>query len=264
MSPWWLLIFLATALIGITKSGFGAGVGLMIVPITVVAMGHLSAGGEEATLGLILPLLVVGDVIAVAQYRRLMNMRIIARLLPGTAVGVLVGGFLLWHFHHQPPHLLAAFIKIEIGCESVGLVGLHWYRTWRAGADLVFRPSIFRSSAVGAFAGASSTLAHAAGPIIALHLLPQRLDRQIFVGTCAVYFFLVNAAKLPIYANSGQFHSATLLLSLKLLPLVFVGAGFGFWITRRMNDQLFSKIVYALTFCLGWYLLVDGVRAMRP
>ena len=80
MSPWWLLIFLAMTLIGITKSGFGSGVGLMIVPMTVVAMGHLSAGGEGATLGLILPLLIIGDMIAVAQYRRLVNLRIIARL----------------------------------------------------------------------------------------------------------------------------------------------------------------------------------------
>ena len=42
------------------------------------------------------------------------------------------------------------------------------------------------------------------------------------------------------------------------MPLVFVGAAFGFWVTKRLNDQLFSKIVYAITFCLGWYLLVDG------
>ena len=263
MSPWWLLVFLAVLLIGVTKSGFGAGVGLMIVPMTVVAMGHLP-GGAEATLGLMLPLLIVGDVIAVGQYRRLVNFKIVRRLLPGTVLGILVGGWLLLVFKRQPQQLLTALIKIEIGLESVGLVGLHWYRTWRAGTELKFRPSMVRSSAVGAFAGASSTLAHAAGPIIALHLLPQKLDRQVFVGTCAVYFFLVNMAKVPVYAWSAhQFHPDILLLSLKLAPLVFVGAGFGFWVTRRMNDQLFSKIVYALTFCLGWYLLVDGGRAVR-
>jgi hypothetical protein len=255
---------MAVFLIGVTKSGFGAGVGLMIVPMTVVAMTHLPAGGAQATLGLMLPLLIVGDMIAVGQYRRLMNRKVIARLLPGTLVGILVGGWLLWLFHNQPPRKLTAFIKIEIGLESVGLVGLHWYRTWRAGAkNLKFRPSMIRSSAVGAFAGASSTLAHAAGPIIALHLLPQKLERQIFVGTCAVYFFLVNTTKLPIYWKSGQFRIDTLWLSLRLSPLVFIGAGFGFWVTRKMNDQLFSKIVYAVTFCLGWYLLVNGARMLQ-
>ncbi len=146
--------------------------------------------------------------------------------------------------------------------ESVGLVGLHWYRTWREGANVVFKPSLWRSSAVGLFAGASSTLAHAAGPIIALHLLPQKLDRRVFVGTCAIYFFLVNTAKLPIFAATGQFRVDTLVLSLKLLPLVFIGATAGFWIAKRLNDVVFSKIVYAVTFVLGWYLLADGVGAL--
>ena len=116
---------------------------------------------------------------------------------------------------------------------------------------------------MGAFAGASSTLAHAAGPIIALHLLPQRMQRQVFVGTCAVYFFVVNMAKVPVYFAFGQFRSDVLWLSLELLPLVFAGAVFGFWVTRRMNDKVFSQIVYAITFCLGWYLLFDGMTVLR-
>ena len=61
------------------------------------------------------------------------------------------------------------------------------------------------STLVGAAAATSSTLAHAAGPIIALYLLPQRLDRQLFVGTCAIYFFILNTAKLPPYYFSGMF-----------------------------------------------------------
>jgi hypothetical protein len=69
-------------------------------------------------------------------------------------------------------------------------VSLNWYREWRARhAPPAYQPTIGKSTAVGAFAGVSSTLAHAAGPIIALHLLPQRLERGVFVGTCAVYFF---------------------------------------------------------------------------
>src|ERR1700678_436662 len=102
MSPWWLVVFLAVTLIGVTKSGFGAGVGLMIVPMSVVAMGHLP-GGAEATLGLILPLLIIGDVIAVGQYRRLVNLAIVRRLLPGTVLGIMVGGSLLLYFNKQPP-----------------------------------------------------------------------------------------------------------------------------------------------------------------
>jgi hypothetical protein len=254
-----MVVFLAVFLIGLTKSGFGAGVGLMIVPMTVMAMEHLPAGGAGATLGLMLPLLIAGDIIAVWQYRKLFDAMIIARLLPGTVAGILVGGAMLWAFHNQPLGRLTACIKIEIGLESVLLVGLHFYRIWRM-QERVFRPSLGRSSIVGAAAGASSTLAHAAGPIITLHLLPQKLDRQMYVGTCAVYFFLVNSAKVPVYFELDQFRRDTLWLSCKALPLVLAGAGFGFRVTKKLNDQLFSKIVYTITFGLGWYLLVDGAR----
>src|SRR5205085_9405256 len=132
-----------------------------------------------AALGLMLPLLIAGDVLAVWQYRKLWDRRIVLRLLPGSLVGIAAGGAILWWFHRRPPPLIAPLIKLEVGIESIVLVGLHWWRLWR-GDDAVFRPSSVRSSAVGAAAGISSTLAHAAGPIIALHLLPQKLERQIF------------------------------------------------------------------------------------
>ena len=67
----WSIVFLAVFLIGVTKSGFGSGVGLMIVPMTAIAMGYIPGRGSEAALGLLLPLLIAGDLIAVWQYRRL-------------------------------------------------------------------------------------------------------------------------------------------------------------------------------------------------
>src|SRR5208282_945014 len=68
---WWCIVFCAIAFIGVTKSGFGSGVGLMIVPMTAIAMGHIPGWGSEAALGLLLPLLIAGDLIAVWQYFRL-------------------------------------------------------------------------------------------------------------------------------------------------------------------------------------------------
>ena len=257
MSWWWLLVGVAVFLIGVSKSGFGAGVGLIIVPMAVVAMNHLRAG-PEAALGLMLPLLIIGDVIAVWQYRKLFIGRIVMRLLPGSILGILIGGYLLALFHNKPANLLTAFVEIEIGMESVVLVGLQAYRAWRMGHLPKFHPSIVRSTAVGTFAGISSTLAHAAGPIIALHLLPQRLDRQRFVGTCAFYFFIVNSAKVPVYVAGHQFRSQMLHVIAIVFPLVPIGAALGFWLTRKMSDRLFSQIIYAATFCLGFYLLYLG------
>ena len=259
-SPAWLVVFLAVFLIGVTKSGFGSGVGLMIVPMTVMAMGR-TQHGSQAALGLMLPLLIAGDLIAVWQYRRRFSVDVVKKLLPGTFVGVVLGALLLWGFHRlsASERVLRGVIKVEVALESIVLVALHWWRVWR-GQALHVVPTVLRSTLTGAAAGVSSTLAHAAGPIIALYLLPQKLERQLFVGTSAVYFFLLNTAKLPAYWGSSMFTAPVLHLAAYTLPLVLGGAVFGFWVNRKLNDELFSKIVYALTFLLGWWLLVDGVR----
>ena len=268
---WWSIVFFAVVFIGITKSGFGSGVGLMIVPMTAIAMGHIPGRGSEAALGLLLPLLIVGDLIAVWQYFRLFfpkersdslgmdaqARRMIVRLMPGTILGVALGASLLKLIQSRGD-LVNAFIRIEIGCESILLVSLHWWRIYR-GAQHRLLPEPLRSYLTGAFAAISSTLAHAAGPIIAIYLLPLGLDRQLYVGTCAVYFFLLNSAKVPGYYFSGQFAHAQLSFTLRFLPLVVIGAIVGKWLNRRMSDTLFTKIVYIVTFALGWYILADGI-----
>jgi len=91
-----------------------------------------------------------------------------------------------------------------------------------------------------------------------MYLLPLRLDRRIFVGTNAVFFFVLNTTKLPAYAFSGQFEKSSVLFSLSFLPLVAAGAVLGLWLNRRLSDRIFSKVVYGITFALGWYVLADG------
>jgi len=274
MMLWWLLACAAVFLIGLTKSGFGSGVGLMIVPMMAIALGHVPARGSEAALGLLLPLLIVGDLLAVGQYAYLFfpqpvpmavgaapaHIRArapVLKLLPGTLVGIVLGGLLLWTLHRRA-NLVGALIRIEIGIESIMLVSLHWWRIWRGSRRHLLREPL-RSAATGAFAAVSSTLAHAAGPIIAMYLLPLGLDRQLYVGTSAVYFFILNTAKLPAYWASGQFAHAELSFTVRFLPLVLAGAIFGRWLNKRLSDKLFINIVYAITFGLGWYILADGI-----
>jgi uncharacterized protein len=264
--PAWALVCLAVLLIGVTKSGFGAGVGLIIVPMTALAMAMIPGQGEAAALGLLLPLLVIGDLIAIGQYRKLLDARLLKLLAVPTLVGVVVGAGLLWGIHYIGGHsaeLARALIRAEIGLECVILVGLHYYGVTR-GVERKLLPEPGRSWLSGTYAGVSSTLAHAAGPVIALYLMPLKLPREVFVGTCAAYFFALNAAKFPAYIAAGQFAHLAWSTLAALLPLVFAGALVGRWMIRRINDKVFGHIVYSSTMLVGVYLVIDaGVRLYR-
>jgi hypothetical protein len=256
----WLIIALAVSMIGIAKSGFGGGLGLIVVPITALALSSIPGYHAEDALGLLLPLLIVGDVIAVWQYRRFPNWGLIARLAPGTIAGIALGTGLIWLLKNQQD-VAAALINMEIGFESVLLVSLVWWRKWR-GVQQKLLPEPARALATGAFAGASSTLAHAAGPIIAMYLLPLNLGRQVMVGTSATFFFFANCAKLPTYYTAGLFDKIDPLFALRFFPLVLAGAIFGRWLVKRMSDTAFTQVVYFTVFFLGLFLFGRGLLAI--
>ncbi len=261
----WLVIGSAITLIGIAKSGFGGGLGLIVVPMTTLALPLIvkSDGtrysGDDA-LGLLLPLLMVGDVIAVSQYYKLANWKLIGRMMPPAVLGILLGTWLI-HILKTRHQIAADLINIEIGFESLLLVGMTWYRQWK-GAQQKLMPEPWRTVTTCTFAGASSTLAHAAGPIIAMYLLPLNLGRQAWVATSATFFFFANIAKVPTYWQAGMFEKISPSWSLMFFPLVLAGAIFGKWLCKKMSDKLFAQAVYVTVFGLGGYLLISGTTSL--
>ena len=258
----WTLIIMAAALIGLSKSGFLSGAGLLIVPVTMIGLANTPGGAnnEKLALGLMLPLLILGDLFATWQYRREWDKAIVRTLLVPTLAGVMIGGAMLYGLSrlgekHAP--VAALLIRLEIGAESVILVGLHYWRQWRGlPAKLLHRST--RAWLCGSFAGLSSTLAHAAGPVVAMYLLPLNLDRRVYVGTVAFFFLFLNLVKLPAFMLAGQFDRTPWALAAGLVPVVALGAIVGKILVKRMNNNVFTAVTYALTFALGIYLLLDS------
>lgn len=254
----YLVICLGVFLIGLTKSGLGAGLGLIVVPICAIALGHTDRG-SPAALGLLLPLLLAGDVISVWQYRKLFDFNLVRPLLVPSLIGIAVGSGLLWLIHgRDDQRLVAALIRLEIGIESIALVGLFWWRTWRGDGERQLMREPLRAWLAGTYTGVSTTLAHAAGPVVAMYLLPLRPDRRAFVGTTALFFAIMNASKLPAYYAAGQFDRAEWSFTIRFLPCVVAGAIVGFWLNKRLTDLSFLRFVYVATFAIGVYLTIDG------
>jgi uncharacterized membrane protein YfcA len=253
-----VVLALAVILIGFTKSGFGSGAGLLVVPMAAMAGAHLPGLGESGALGMLLPLLILGDLIAVGQFFRTVSRRHVIGLLPGTVIGVTAAAFFLRWMHNQTAGLSSGLIRTEIGIESLLLVSLSWWRAMRGAPPVVKEAGVLQTHLTGGFSGVSSTLAHAAGPIVALYLLPRGLDRRHFVGTSAAYFMIVNAIKVPGYVAAGILHAGLFQGVAMAAPLVVGGAIAGRWLNNRISDKAFSRAVLIATFVSGIYLLGDG------
>ena len=101
-------------------------------------------------------------------------------------------------------------------------------------------------------------IAHAGGPPFQIYVIPQRLPRDLFVGTGVMFFAAVNLIKVPPYIALGQFTSANLLTSVALFPLAIASTWAGVWLVRRFSSERFYDVVYVLLFLLGCKLVVDG------
>jgi uncharacterized membrane protein YfcA len=237
----------AILLVGISKGGFGGGVGLIGTPMVALVTTPTRAAA------ILLPILCAMDVVGVIAYRRSwdpVNMRI---LVPGSVVGILLGTAT---FRFLDENL----IRLLIGVLALAFV----LRYWLAGGPVVQAKAPRRGAGSfwAALSGFTSFVAHAGGPPLSVYLLPQNLDKTLFVGTTVVYFTFVNYLKLVPYSLLGQFNGENLLTSLLLSPLAPLGMWLGIWLHRRIDEKLFYQSVYLMLAIVGIKLLYDGLGAL--
>ena len=92
------------------------------------------------------------------------------------------------------------------------------------------------------------------------YLLPQRLDRRIYVGTTVWFFFFSNYAKIIPYAFLGQLDLTNLATAFVLLPLVPIGVRLGVIIQGKLDEKVFYQVSYWALLGIGVKLLYDGGR----
>ena len=226
------LAALATAalLVGFAKTAIG-GVGLVSVALFATVL-----PAREST-GALLPLLLVGDVVAVLLYRRHADWPALVRLLPSVVAGVLAGVVFVAQVGDTA-------MRRTIGVVLLTLVAVHLARARRGAAA---EPGGRAAPAFGALAGFTTMVANAGGPVMALYLLAARLDKLAFLGTASWFFLLVNASKVPFSIGLGLVRPESLLLDAALAPLVLVGAAAGRWVVGRLDQARFDQLVLVAT-----------------
>jgi len=251
---------LSAMLFSMAKAGFGAGLAMLAVLIMVAACGRTTL----AT-GIMLPILIAADYAAVASWLGKWSWPAVRAMLPGTVAGIAIG----WGVLHAAGQLGAtssgraaeAVLRLAVGGISLAFVALQAAR-WLRGRAVAFRPVFWQATAAGSAAGLCSTLAHAAGPIVTMYLLPQEMPKGRYVASTALFFWIANQLKLVPYFSEGLIDRSTLSAGMVFVPAIAAGAVLGLLLHKRVNQRQFNAVVYVLLAMAGGWMVQGAVRAL--
>ncbi len=238
----WVLSIVSGMVIGMSKAGL-TGLTLMFIPLMA-----LSFGGKAST-GILLPMLCVGDIFAVAWYRRHAEWRYLLKLLPsavvGIGVGVAVGGGLSDDSFRL---LLGGIIMVLLGMmiwQDVYKKETHYPQAW------------WFAVLAGLAAGFTTMIGNAAGAITSIYLLSMRLPKNAFIGTAAWFFLVVNLLKVPPQVIFWKNISAsTLMFDAIMIPAIAVGTAIGIIAAGKIPEKAYRVFVMVMTGVAGLLLLV--------
>ncbi len=247
-NPWFYAAAVPGVLLtGISKGGFAGGIVLIAVPLMALTVSPVQAAG------IMLPILILMDAIGVWAYRKSFDRRNLIIMLPGAVVGIAIGGL--------TAHLVSDdSVRLIIGAIAVAFTLHHWLRGGET--RMANGTSIPKGAFWGAVGGYTSFVAHAGSPPFQVYMLPQKLDKKLFVGTSVMFFAVVNWVKLVPYAMLDQLSPGNLMTSALLLPLAPIGMMLGLWLHDIVPEKPFYRIIYAMIFLVGLKLLWDGASAL--
>jgi len=239
----WVSAIVAVLITGISKGGFG-GLALFAVPLMALSISPIQAAG------IMLPILIVMDWVSLYAYRKTWDKRILILMLPAAIIGIAIGGLLAGYVNDSFVLLCVGIIAISFSLYAV-------LKPKTSGGFIINNKPL--GALAGITAGFTSFIAHAGGPPFQAYAIPQNLEKRIYAGTAVVFFTVVNAIKVIPYAALGQFDETNLTTSLLLMPLAPIGVLIGVWLIKRIDQDVFYKILYALIFIVGVRLIWDGL-----
>lgn len=229
----WGLVFLCGMLTAASKSGL-SGAAFIVVPTMAMIF-----GGKPST-GILLPILIMGDVFAISYYKRHVNWTYVVKPIPwamaGVIIGVLVGRDISGNL----------FAKLIAATIILGLLLMVWQDLRK---NRLTMPDYWWFSAIiGIMGGFSTMIGNSAGPIMSIYLLSMYLPKNMFIGTKAWFFMIINLSKVPFHIYSWEtIDLRTLAFDASILPAVGIGAYLGLRIVRIIPEKGYRILVIVTT-----------------
>ena len=247
LEPWqYVLLLLSAFFVGLGKGGL-PGVGNLTVILAALVL------PAKASVGILLPILISADIIAVLVYRRHTEWRYIKKLVPWVIIGITIGFFVFSRMDDAQVRFLIGFILLS-------MTAVHFYRKWarRKTSEcdtLPQHPAFIGSAGVGS--GFASMVANAAGPVAALYFIASGLPKYAYIGTTAWFFLLINIFKVPLMVHLEIISLASLRFSANFMVFSVLGAMTAPFIVRHINQKVFEFLVWFFVVVGGLKLIIN-------
>jgi len=230
----WIVVIVCTVFIGFTKTGISS-LGILVVTVLMFIF------PAKESVGILLPMLIVGDIFAVIYYRRSVVWKYLFSLVPWVLCGIIIGYFVLNQINSDQ-------LKPVIGIMVLALLILHVSRE-KLGDKFnnALPKSLWFSITMGILAGFTTMIGNAAGGVMAIYLLMKGLPKKEFVGTGAWFFMFVNVIKIPFYINLGLITFDSISFNLWLIPTIIIGAYIGAKVLPRIPQKTFQVLILGFT-----------------
>lgn len=236
------LVAFCSFLLGLSKSGI-KGIAALIVT------GFVLVYGAKASTGILMPLLLVGDIFAITYYKRHVKWNHIIKLIPWMVFGVLIGVL-------GGNYVSEQVFKYGMALIILFSVGQMYYWEKRKNKKIPKHWSF--GSIMGILAGFTTMVGNLAGAFTNIYFLAMRLPKNIFIGTAAWLFFVINSFKVPFHIWSWKtINKISILKSLELVPFLVLGLVLGVFIVKKINDDGYRKLILFFTALGGIAILFN-------
>jgi uncharacterized membrane protein YfcA len=249
-SLFYLVAGIAVVILGLSKGGF-AGVGMISTPLLALLIGPIAAAG------VIFPILIVQDVIAVAMYRRTFNWQILATMIPGAALGVCLAYVLASAVPGWSVEIVLGVVSLAFSLQQI-----------KRQLNLSLQqPAQNHARWLGVLSGVgsgfTSMIAHAGTPPFQFYVLPKGLDRDMYVGTSVLFFAATNLMKAPAFLALGQLSVSQLKTTLIFFPLAMASSWLGVRLARSIDVRKFNFAITLILLCVSIALVSQGIAGFR-
>ncbi|NDI35328.1 sulfite exporter TauE/SafE family protein [Chengkuizengella sediminis] len=240
------LTILAALLIGFSKTGIpSAGIFFVVILASIFP--------AKESVGILLPMLIAADIVAVIYYRRTVVWKYLIKLIPWVISGIIIGFFVLKSITDDELSLLLGIIILT-------LIFLHISKNkLESWLQSNFTESSLFLNFLGILAGFTTMVGNAAGAIMAIYLLTKGLKKNEFIGTGAWFFLSVNVIKIPFFVYLGLITPTTLIFNAWMIPAILIGTWLGIKFLPRIPQNHFQTTILALSAIGGIKLIYDGV-----